>query len=61
MSRPVRNKRLFGQTGPEVGNPSTITKDQQGLFFSENSPLSEEEQDELADEIRSGKVTIEDE
>ena len=38
--------------------PSTITKRQQGLLFSRNSPLSQAEQDRLAREIREGTVKI---
>jgi len=41
-----------------IGMPKTITRKQQRLFFSRNSPLSMLERDKLAREIRAGDVRI---
>ena len=38
--------------------PHAITRKQQGLMFSSNSPLSKPQQNRLADELRRGKVRI---
>lgn len=38
--------------------PKTITKKQQGLFFSKNSPLTRAQRERLAREIASGAVKI---
>lgn len=52
----MKNLRLYGEMKPT--NPSKITRAQQGLFFSSNSPLTEEKQQKLRKEIREGEVTI---
>jgi hypothetical protein len=38
--------------------PKVITKKQQRLLFSKNSPISKRQQEKLAREIREGKVKI---
>ena len=38
--------------------PSTITKKQQGLFFSKGTPLSNKQKKKLEKEIKSGTVKI---
>jgi hypothetical protein len=38
--------------------PGTITRKWQGLAFSKNSPLTQHQQNKLADEMRRGVVKI---